>query len=198
MDAVRQFRRAVAEHGPIRAAIADRLDEYDLGRPICVRRRQFRRGADGGLLFHADVRRQNRRRSGLSDRVRPPAERSGRGEHFGLGHAGLSRRAVRGAVPGRRVDLRLVVGLECEHKRRDRARADGADFDQRQSAGVSTARPGLYDAERVRRVSTQRRGAAGRRHRRDLAGFPRPRLGDEHAGRARLELRAPSPRPTIR
>ena len=97
------------------------------------------------------------------------ANRSGRGEHLRFGHAELSFRAVCGAVPGRRVELGLVVGLEHEHQRRDRARPDGHDFDQRQSARLSRACAGLHDVERIRRVAAQQRRAAGRRHRRVVA-----------------------------
>ena len=60
VDAERQFRRLASEHGPIGAAVAHRLDQCDVGRPICVRRNQFRRRADGGLLFDPHLGRQDR------------------------------------------------------------------------------------------------------------------------------------------
>ena len=112
LDARRQFRRVAPEHRPVGAAVADRLGQRDVGRPICVRRNQFRRRAAGGLLFDPRLRRQDRGRPGLSDRLRRPAERSGGGEHLGVGDAELSFRAVRGAVSGAVVERELVVGLE--------------------------------------------------------------------------------------
>ena len=64
---------------------------------------------------------------------------------------------------GRLVERELVVGLERQHQRRDRAGSDRDDLDQRQSARLSGAGAGLCDAERIRRIAAQRRGAAGRR-----------------------------------
>ena len=60
VDAERKFRRLASEHGPIGAAVAHRLDQCDVGGSICVRRNQFRRRADGGLLFDPHVGRQDR------------------------------------------------------------------------------------------------------------------------------------------
>ena len=54
------LRRFAAEHGPIGAAVADQRGQHDVGRPICVRRHQFRRRADGGLLFDPGVCREDR------------------------------------------------------------------------------------------------------------------------------------------
>ncbi len=112
--------------------------------------------------------------------------------------AELSFRAVRGAVPGRFVERGLVVGFERQHERRDCARSDRHNIDQRQSAGLSTAGPGLCDAERIRRIRAQRRCAAGRRHGRRLARFAGRQFDDQHSGGARLDARAPSPAPTAR
>ena len=71
-----------------------------------------------------------------------------------VGDAELSFRAVRGAVPGRLVERGLVVGLERQHQRRDRAGSDRHDLDQRQSARLSGAGAGLRDAERIRRIAS--------------------------------------------
>ena len=60
LDACRRFRPLAPEHGPIGAAVADQRGQHDVGRSICVWRNQFRRRADGGLLFDPDVGRQDR------------------------------------------------------------------------------------------------------------------------------------------
>ena len=86
-------------------------DQYVFGGINFVRR------ADGRLLFDPDVSRQDRGRPGVPDGFRRPAERPGRCEHFGLGHAEFSRRSVRSAVFRRRMDVGLVVGVEHEHER---------------------------------------------------------------------------------
>ena len=60
LDAKRNLRRLASEHGPIGAAVADQRSQHDVGRSICVRRNQFRRRADGRLLFDPGVCRQDR------------------------------------------------------------------------------------------------------------------------------------------
>ena len=60
-----------------------------------------------------------------------PAHRSCGGEHFRFRDAGLSFRAIRGAVRGRIVERGLVASLEQQHQRRDRAGTDRDDLDQR-------------------------------------------------------------------
>ena len=88
---------------------------------------------------------------------------------------------------GARMDHGLVVGLEHEHQRRDRARPDGHHFDQRQSARLSRAGAGLHDVERVRRLAAQRRRATGRRHRRVIARLERDGFDDQRSSRAWLD-----------
>ncbi|HZZ26150.1 MAG TPA: hypothetical protein VFE60_27955 [Roseiarcus sp.] len=70
--------------------------------------------------------------------IRGPANRPGRGEYLSFGHAELSFRAVRGAVPRRLVEHGLVLRLKRQHERFDRAGSDRDEIDQRQSAGIST------------------------------------------------------------
>ena len=74
-----------------------------------------------------------------------------------------------------------------KHERPDRARSDGHNLDQRQSAGLPTIVPGVRDAERIRRIRAQQRRPAGRGHGRLLARFARRQFDDQHSGRARLE-----------
>ena len=198
LESSRRFRPIASEHGSIGARGADQRGQYDIGRSICVRRNQFRRRADVGLLFDPRLSRQDGGRQGFSDHVRRPAERSRGGRHLRLGHAELSFRAVRGALPERFVEHRLVLGFERQHERADRAGSDRHDIDQRQSAGLPTAGPGVHDAERIRRVRAQQRCAAGRGHGRVLARFAGREFDDQHSSRRSARARAPSPAPTIR
>ena len=71
LDAGRRIpARRLQNDGPVGAAVAHRLGQRDVGRPVCVRRDQFRRRADGGLLFDPRLGRQDR---GRSTRFRPPS-----------------------------------------------------------------------------------------------------------------------------
>ena len=185
LDAERQFGRDAADHGPVGLAGADRRGQRDLGRPVCVRRNQFLDRADGRLLFDADIGGQDRRRHRLSDRFRSPSDRPGGRQHNRFADAGLSRRSVRGALFRSELDVRLVVGFEHEHDRRDRAGADGHDLDQRQSAGFPAACPSLYDALRIRRLRAQRERTTGGRLGGDVADHARPSVAHRHADGAR-------------
>ena len=107
-------------------------------------------------------------------------------EYLRVGHAELSFRAVRGALPGCLVGHGLVVSFERQYERRGRARSDSHNVDQRQSVGLSRARPGLRHAERVRRLRPQQRRATGRRHNRLLAPFTGSELDDQPSSWPRL------------
>ena len=140
---------------------------------------QFRRRADGRLLFDTHVRRQDRGRSGFPDHLRCSAERSCRSEHLGVGHAELSVRTVRGALPGRLVERKLVVRLERQHDARSRPVKPSTTSTNANQPGLSTVGPGLCDAQRVRRIRAQQRCATGRGHGRRLACFARHRSDDQ-------------------
>ena len=189
---------SLAEHGPVGAAVAHRLDQCDLGRPICVRRNQFRGRAAGGLLFDAGLRRQDRGRSGFQTA-------------FGVlpsdpAAANISASAMQSFLSGPFAALFQGASWSAdwssassaEHQRRDRPGSDRDDLDRRQSARLSGTGAGLCDAERIRRIAAQRRRAAGRRRRRVVACLAGHRFNDQSFRPSSARPRAPSPTPTVR
>ena len=79
VGAGRQSRRFASGHGSIGASVADQRGQRDVGGSIRIRRNQIGGLADRGLFIESHVRREDRDRPRLSDRVWRAAERPGRG-----------------------------------------------------------------------------------------------------------------------
>ena len=186
--------RDAAEPRRQRAPVADRRDQHDLERPVRVRRNQLRRRADDGLFD-----RPEHGRHGVSELLRLRSDRRGGLRGHSRANADFPERPVRRGVHRRRLDEQLVVGLERQPDRPDRARPDRRRLDQRQPARLPATHPGLRDACGFRRFAVELRRAADGRLERRFAGHAgaelhygdrsrRRRFAAERHGRQHLDV----------
>ena len=133
-------------------------------RQLCVRRRQFQRRADGRLFLDPRPRRprprSTRRFRAPSASCRPT--RQPRPSPLPTCRAS-SAGPFAALFSGSNWTSQLVVGLQHRRRRRDRAGPDRSPPRPTPTSRVSAARRGLRDADRIRRLVAQHRGAAGGR-----------------------------------